>query len=105
MAMPGHLGHDHFGLFGTYFHALLMYSHICSPGEWPSFRAGNFMSNAQKKMSGDRLGPEISYLQEVYTQHPNRWFGNAGRKAHVVQVKDSGEEGRRTNKDRGLSVS
>ena len=62
LGMPWHLGYDHFGLFGTYFHVLLMYSHICSPGGWPSFRAGNFMSNAQKKMSGDRLGPEISYL-------------------------------------------
>ena len=26
-----HLGYDHFGLFGTYFHVLLMYSHIFSP--------------------------------------------------------------------------
>ena len=62
LGMPWHLGYDHFGLFGTYFHALLMYSHIYSLGGCPSFRAGNFMSNAQKKMSGDRLGPEISYL-------------------------------------------
>ena len=32
LGMPWHLGYDHFALFGTYFHVLLMYSHICSPG-------------------------------------------------------------------------